>query len=248
MNTEIINFDHVTVNHGDVVAVRDFSAQVQCSSLVAIVGPNGAGKSTLLRATLGWLPLKTGEIWLGDDHIEHQRPRVAYVPQRVKIDWDFPTTVKSVVEQGRFPFLGRWKGFGKDDRERVDRAIAEMGLDDVRNRQIGELSGGQQQKMFLARALAQGADIFLLDEPFEGLDATATEGLIQTLRNWRDQHRTVLVVIHDLELARRCCTHALLMNTSLVAGGRMADVLTPANIALAYARPPARAAGETDNE
>ncbi len=234
MNEEIIRYDDVSVYYGDVKAVGHVSADIHCGSLMAIVGPNGAGKSTLLRATLGWLPLTTGRITLGDDHIEHQRPRLAYVPQRLKLDWDFPATVRMVVEQGRYPLLRFWRGFTKKDHALVDAALEEMGLDKVQNRQIGELSGGQQQKVFLARALAQGADIFLLDEPFEGLDATAMDGLVQTLRSWHGQHRTILAVVHDHALVRTAFDQAMLLNTDLVAMGKVAEVMSSENLERAY--------------
>ncbi len=230
----ILRFVDVTVRHGAVVALDHVSAAVACGSLTAVLGPNGAGKSTLLRAILGWHPLASGEIRIGDHHTHHQLPRLAYLPQRHLLDWDFPITVRGVVEQGRYPSLGLFSRFSRHDHACVDRALEELDIADLATRQISQLSGGQQQRVFLARSLAQGADIFLLDEPFAGLDIHATEELVHILRSWRAQGRTVLAVIHDLGLAREHFENAVLLKTRLIAAGETASVLSPANIDLAY--------------
>lgn len=231
---DILRFRGVTVNYGRTTALADITANIECNSLTAIVGPNGAGKTTLLRAILGWMPLAAGEIRIGDRHVHHALPRFAYLPQRAEIDWDFPITVEAVVAQGRYPALGAFRGFGAEDHEHVERALTELGLDDLRQRQIRSLSGGQQQKIFLARALAQGADIFLLDEPFAGLDTRATDDLIARLTRWQEQGRTVVAVVHDLDLARRAFPYALLLNTRLIAEGPSREVLDAARLATAY--------------
>ena len=230
----ILRFTDVTVRHGPVVALDRVTASISCGSLTAILGPNGAGKSTLLRAILGWHPLDTGEIRIGDQHTHHQLPRLAYLPQRHLIDWDFPITVRAVVEQGRYPALGLFSRFSKTDHAAVDRALDELDIAALATRQISQLSGGQQQRVFLARALAQGADIFLLDEPFAGLDLHATDELAHILRGWQAQGRTVLAVIHDLALAREHFINAVLLNTHLIAAGSIPEVLTPHNIDTAY--------------
>ena len=230
----ILRFRHVTVCHGRTVALRDLSLDIPCGSSTAILGPNGAGKSTLLRAILGWHPLASGEIRLGDAHPQHALPRLAYLPQRQAVDWDFPITVRKVVEQGRYPALKLFQRLGASDHERVTRALEELGLTELADRQIRMLSGGQQQRVFLARALAQGADIFLLDEPFAGLDLFACEELTHILRAWEAQGRTVLAAIHDLELARRTFTRGVLLDTTLVTAGDLSEVLSPENIDRAF--------------
>jgi ABC-type Mn2+/Zn2+ transport system ATPase subunit len=230
----IILFRGVTVCYGRLIALRDITLEIPCGSSTAILGGNGAGKSTLLRAVLGWQPLSGGEIRIGDEHLEHARPRLAYVPQRHAVDWDFPITVRGVVEQGRYPSLGFFQRLGARDRECVDEALSELGIADLADRQISRLSGGQQQRVFLARALAQGGDIFLLDEPFAGLDLFGAEELGHILRNWEAQGRTVLAAVHDLEIARTSFTRGVLLDTALVASGPIAEVLTPANIDRAY--------------
>jgi ABC-type Mn2+/Zn2+ transport system ATPase subunit len=210
------------------------TATIPCGSLTAVLGPNGAGKSTLLRSILGWHPLDRGEIRIGDSHTQHLLPRFAYLPQRHAVDWDFPITVRSVVEQGRYPSLGLLGRFKARDHELVDRALAELDIASLADRQIRMLSGGQQQRVFLARALAQGADIFLLDEPFAGLDLHATDELTHILRQWEAQGRTVVAVVHDVTLARQNFSNAVLLNTRLVASGPIEAVLTPASIDEAF--------------
>ena len=237
----ILSFRNVTVYYGgrprlglNQPALEDFTLDIPCGSLTAILGPNGAGKSTLLRAVLGWLPLAHGEIRIGDAHPEHALPRLAYLPQRHVIDWDFPITVRGVVEQGRYPALRPWQRLAARDHEAVERALAELDLLPVADRQIRRLSGGQQQRVFLARALAQGADIFLLDEPFAGLDLFAVEELTHILRSWEAQGRTVLAAVHGLDLARHSLARGVLLATRLVAAGPLETVLTEANIDRAF--------------
>jgi manganese/zinc/iron transport system ATP- binding protein len=230
----ILRFHDVTVCYGRTPALQQVTLDIPCGSSTAILGRNGAGKTTLLRAILGWHPLASGEIRLGDAHPQHLLPRLAYLPQRQSIDWDFPITVRAVVEQGRFPSLKLFQRMGARDHAIVDRALDELGITEFAGRQIRMLSGGQQQRVFLARALAQGADIFLLDEPFAGLDLFATEELSHILRAWETQGRTVLASMHDLDLARRVFTQGVLLDTTLVASGPIAGVLSPENIDRAY--------------
>ncbi|MCB2153336.1 metal ABC transporter ATP-binding protein [bacterium] len=234
MNEEILRFQNVTVCYGDSPAVHHVTATVHCGALTALLGPNGAGKSTLIRTILGWLPLTTGKILIGDDHAHHQLPRIAYLPQRSEVDWSFPVTVRTIVRQGRYPSLGSWRRFRPEDHEMVEAAIVEMGIEDLAERQIQELSGGQQQRVFLARALAQGADIFLLDEPFTGLDPGARDHLMETLAKWPTLDRTVLAVVHDLDLARRGFQSALLLRTHLISAGTIDEVLSPEHVREAY--------------
>jgi ABC-type Mn2+/Zn2+ transport system ATPase subunit len=233
---DIFRLQDVTVHYGQRTALDGITAHIPCGALVALVGPNGAGKSTLIRALLGWLPLTRGEIRLGDKHPRHLHPRLAYLPQRPEVDWDFPISVREVVAQGRWPSLGLFGRFTAAERERVDRALEELDLTGLAGEQIRRLSGGQQQRMFLARAVAQGADIFLLDEPFAGLDLAASAELVHLLQRWLAQGRTVIAAVHDLALARAHFSHALLLDTRLGAAGPAAETLSDANIDLAYRR------------
>ncbi len=230
----IIRCREVTARYGRVVALDGVTVDIPCGSLTAVAGPNGAGKSTLLKAILGWLRLAHGEIRIGDAHPQHVLPRLAYLPQRQTVDWDFPITVREVVEQGRYPALRVGRRLGRSDHERVDRALEELALPPLANRQIRMLSGGQQQRVFLARALAQGADIFLLDEPFNGLDRFATEELTHILLGWKAQGRTVLAAIHDIELAKRHFEIGVLLATRLIAAGPVGDALSEPNLEAAF--------------
>ncbi len=243
-NHNILRFRDVTVHYGRQPALESVTLDIPCGSLTAILGPNGAGKSTLLRACLGWMPLTRGEILIGDAHPEHALPRLAYLPQRHAVDWDFPITVRGVVEQGCYPALSFWRSPSEQERSRVDRAMEELGLTALSGRQISRLSGGQQQRVFLARALAQGADIFLLDEPFSGLDLAARDELAHILVSWEAQGRTVLAAMHDLELVRRVFTRGVLLSTRLVADGPLAAVL--AEPSLQAALPPREAARQAE--
>lgn len=231
---DIFRLHDVTVHYGRRCALDHLTTQIPCGGLVALVGPNGAGKSTLLRSLLGWLPLTTGEIRLGDHHPRHLHPRLTYVPQRAEVEWDFPISVREVIAQGRWPALGLFGRFQTSDDALVDRALDELELTPLASEQIRRLSGGQQQRMFLARAVAQGADIFLLDEPFNGLDLSATAELIHLLQGWQAQGRTVIAAIHDLALARAHFPHAVLLDTHLVAAGPTPEALSDANLELAY--------------
>lgn len=237
-NSPIIRFRDVSIDYGRHPALRDVTLGVPCGSLTAVLGPNGAGKSTLLRACLGWLPLAHGQIRIGDAHPEHALPRLAYLPQRHAVDWDFPITVRAAVEQGRYPGLRFWQRFGPADHAAVERALAELELESVAERPISQLSGGQQRRVFLARAFAQGADIFLLDEPFAGLDLGATEDLARILCAWAGQGCTVLAAIHDLELARRIFARGILLATRLIAAGPLDQILNDTNLDRAYRATP----------
>lgn len=222
------------MRYGELTALRNVTLGVPCGSSTAVLGANGAGKSTLLRAVVGLRRLSAGEILIGDSHPHHARPRLAYVPQRHSVDWDFPITVRGVVEQGRYPSLGLLQRLGRADAALVDRAMEELGILDLAERQIRRLSGGQQQRVFLARAVAQGGDIFLLDEPFAGLDIFAVEELARDLSDWEAQGRTVLAAVHDLEIARRTFKRGILLATGLIADGPIAQVLEARNIERAY--------------
>lgn len=230
----IIRCKDVTVRYGRLLALDKVSVEIPCGSLTALVGPNGAGKSTLLRAILGWHRLDTGEIRIGDAHPQHVLPRLAYLPQRQMVDWDFPITVRELVEQGRYPALGLLGRFKQSDTDKVQRAMEELDLLGLEGRQIRMLSGGQQQRVFLARALAQGADIFLLDEPFTGLDRFATAELTHILLNWRAQGRTVIAAIHDIELARKHFANAVVLARHVLAAGPVKESLSETVLAEAF--------------
>jgi manganese/zinc/iron transport system ATP- binding protein len=213
--------------------LRGVSLTCAGGEVVGVVGPNGAGKSTLFKAVLGLVPTAAGSVLVFGAPVSQRRDRLAYLPQRELIDWDFPATVRDVVLMGRVPRIGWLRRVSRSDRARVESALAEVGLSKLGDRAIGRLSGGQQQRVFLARALAQEADLLLLDEPLVGVDASTEEVIHETLARLRQQGRTVLVIDHDLSDVSRYDRVALL-NGRLVAYGPPAEVFTRENLRRTY--------------
>ncbi|MCK6489744.1 MAG: ABC transporter ATP-binding protein [Planctomycetes bacterium] len=229
-------FADVTVCYRRLPAIHHVTCALPLDGLVAVVGPNGAGKSTLLKALLGFLPLTTGSITLDGAPLAACAGRFAYLAQADASAAGFPITVEEVVAQGRYQRLGAFRGFAAADRAAVEQAIAELSLEPLRRRPFAQLSGGQRQRTLLARAVATGADIFLLDEPLTGLDAPSQHDLLARLAGWRGQRRLVLAVLHDLVAARRWCARALVLDRHLVACGEAATALAPAVLAEAFGR------------
>lgn len=224
----------LTVDYGGGPVLRDLSVDVAAGRMVAIVGPNGAGKSTLMRAALGLVPAAAGEVRVFGQPFARVRQRVAHVPQRAGVDWDFPASVADVVEMGLWPRLGLLRRPGAADRAAVAEALDRVGLRDLAGRQIGRLSGGQQQRVFIARALVQGADLFLLDEPFAGVDAATETAIVGVLHALRDAGRTVVVVHHDLATVPAWFDDVLLVAGRRVAAGPVAIAFSKAAIAETY--------------
>lgn len=210
----------------------DFDAQP--GALTAIVGPNGAGKSTLIKACLGLLPAASGsvEFW-GQPHAR-VRDRIAYVPQRESVDWDFPVSALDVVCMGRYRKIGWCRPVGRAHKEVAREALDRVGMASLADRQIGMLSGGQQQRVFLARALAQDADLYFMDEPFAGVDMATERAIVALLRELRSAGKTVLCVHHDLQTAPEYFDHALLLNMRVVASGPIAEVFTTERLHQTY--------------
>ncbi len=226
----------VTAGYAAEPALQDISFTTECGSTLALIGPNGAGKSTLLNALAGLLPVWNGDILWNHAPLAEQRNEIAYLPQRNEVNWQFPITVRQLVEMGRYPALGIWRAMRPHDNEIVDKALCALDLQDLQNRQIGALSGGQQQRCFLARALAQEAHILLLDEPFTGLDVPGTEALSALLRALAAEGRLIIASHHDLATASRIFDRALLLRRKLIAAGTVSDVLTQENLKQAFDR------------
>ena len=224
----------LTVSYSEKPAVFSVDADFAPARMTAIVGPNGAGKSTLLKAALGIVPRLSGEVAVFGRPVEAARDRIAYVPQRASVDWDFPTTVMDVVMMGlyrRVGLLGRFRGHHRDEaRACLDR----VGMADFADRQIGQLSGGQQQRVFLARALAQDADLYLLDEPFAGVDAATERAIIAVLKTLRDAHKAVVAVHHDLATVRSYFDDVFLINVRPVAAGPVDRAFTAEALQATY--------------
>ena len=224
----------LTVSYGQKPAVFSVDMTVQPGAMTAIIGPNGAGKSTLLKAALGIVKPLSGQVQVFGLPLEHQRARIAYVPQRASIDWDFPTRVIDVVLMGLYRELGLLRRIRGGHRKRAMECLARVGMQDFAKRQIGQLSGGQQQRVFLARALAQAADIYLLDEPFAGVDAATEKAIISVLKSLRAEGKTVVVVHHDLATVADYFDNVFLINTRKIAEGPVAEAFTADTLQAAY--------------
>jgi manganese/zinc/iron transport system ATP- binding protein len=224
----------LTVSYGQKPAVFSVDANFEAGAMTAIVGPNGAGKSTLLKAALGIIPPLAGSVSYFGEPLNFARSRVAYVPQRASVDWDFPTRVIDVVLMGLYGQLGLLGRIRPDTRARAMECLVRVGMEDFALRQIGQLSGGQQQRVFLARALAQGADLYLLDEPFAGVDAATEKAIVSVLKALKDEGKTVVSVHHDLSTVREYFDRVFLINVRKVAEGPVAEVFTPENLIAAY--------------
>lgn len=202
--------------------------------IVGIVGPNGAGKSTLIKSIMGLLPLSSGYVKLFDQPLDDVRNKISYVPQRESVDWDFPASVMDVVLMGRYSRLGLFKRPRKADRDAALDSLKKVGMDAFANRQISQLSGGQQQRTFLARALAQQADIYFMDEPFAGVDAATEKTIIALLRDMAMAGKTVIVVHHDLQSVKSYFDWVIMINTRLIASGPTGEAFTPEHLQETY--------------
>lgn len=224
----------MTVAYGERAAVFsvDFVAPAGC--LVAVVGPNGAGKSTLLKGALGILPVLSGRVSMFGVPIAVARDRVAYVPQRSSVDWDFPARVIDVVMMGLYRELGLLGMVRRSHRSLAMGCLERVGMADFALRQIGQLSGGQQQRVFLARALAQDADLYLLDEPLAGVDAATERAVIDVLKSLTGEGRTVIAVHHDLGTVSQYFDHILLLNVRKIADGPVGSTFTERNLQATY--------------
>jgi ABC-type Mn2+/Zn2+ transport system ATPase subunit len=232
-----LSVSDLTVSYNRIPALHHIAFGVDCGQCVGLLGPNGAGKSTLLKALAGLLPRETGRITFHGHEVQGATRDFAYLPQREAIDWDFPTTVRGLVEMGRYLRIGWWRRYGHEDARAVDEAIAAMHLGPLAARQISALSGGQQQRAFLARALAQQAHVFLLDEPFTGLDKPTQDNLKQLLRALRDQGKLIIASHHDLASVPELFDQVILLNGELIAAGPVAEAFTEAHIRKAYDTP-----------
>lgn len=232
--TAAIEVRDLTVAYQDKPVLWDIDLDVPNGVLMAVVGPNGAGKTTFVKALLGLVRPAAGQIRMLGDAYEKRRREVAYVPQRGSVDWDFPTSALDVVMMGLYGRLGWIRRPGRREREQAMNALEKVGMQDFAKRQIRQLSGGQQQRVFLARALVQDAEIYLMDEPFQGVDATTERAIISLLRNLREQGKTLLVVHHDLQTVTEYFDHVLLLNVRRIASGPVPDVFTEENLRLTY--------------
>lgn len=222
-----ISVRNLTVSYGPVPALLDISVDIEPSQLVGVIGPNGSGKSTFIKSVLGFIKPDHGTVAFFGDEDTNASGRIAYVPQRGSVDWDYPITVREVAAMGRYSKRRWWQNLRRQDYRMADEALEKVRMSDFAKRQIGQLSGGQQQRVFMARALAQDADVLLLDEPFAGVDAATERAILNVLTETREQGKTVVVVHHDLATAAEYFDRLLLLKQRLFAYGPPARVLDP---------------------
>lgn len=241
INTDSVHIDtlplcmrEVTIAYHRKPVLWEVNLQIPPGKLVGLVGPNGAGKSTMLKAIMGLMPLLSGNVQIFGKPYAEVRERVAYVPQRESVDWDFPASVLDVVLMG---FYGRIGWFGRITRQHQQQAmeaLERVGMAEFAQRQISQLSGGQQQRTFLARALIQPADLFLLDEPFAAVDASTEQALVNIMRALQQAGKTIIVVHHDLHTVPEYFDYLVLLNMRVVAAGPMESTFHQENLQKTY--------------
>ena len=234
---EGLKVDNITVTYRNGhIALRDASFSIPRGTITALVGINGSGKSTLFKAIMGFVPLTRGEVSILGKSKEQalKQNLVAYVPQSEEVDWNFPVLVRDVVMMGRYGHMNWLRIAGKHDHELVNQALARVNMTEYADRQIGELSGGQKKRVFLARALAQEGEIILLDEPFTGVDVTTEEQIISLLKSLRDEGRVMLVSTHNLGSVPEFCDRAVLIKGTVLASGKTKNVFNQANLETAF--------------
>ncbi len=224
----------MTVAYNNRPVLWDIEYDAPKGALIAIVGPNGAGKSTLIKACLGLIPKVSGIVEFWGLKYSEVRNRVAYVPQRESVDWDFPISALDVVCMGLYPEIGWFSRIKNVHRQKAKVYLEKVGLADYGDRQISQLSGGQQQRVFLARALSQNADLYFMDEPFSGVDVASERSIFDSLVNLRSEGKTVCVVHHDLSSVAEYFDHVILLNSRIVAHGAVGETLTEANLRKTY--------------
>ena len=234
LETKAIEVTDLTVAYQDKPVLWDVDLDVPPGVLLSIVGPNGAGKTTLIKAILGLVRPAAGNVLIYDKPYEAQRRIVGYVPQRGTVDWDFPTNVLDVVMMGRYGALGWIRRPRRQEREQAMSALEKVSMEGYATRQISQLSGGQQQRVFLARALVQDSTVYLMDEPFQGVDATTERAIVDLLQELRANGKTVVVVHHDLQTVTDYFDWVMLLNIRRIASGPVEETFTPENLRETY--------------
>ena len=229
-----VEIHNLTVSYNYKPVLWDVDLTLPEGNLIGIIGPNGSGKTTLLKSIMGLTPADSGYINIFDCPLDKVRNRVSYVPQRESVDWDFPISVREVVEMGRFRPHNIWSRLRQEDKDIASQALEKVGLSAFANRQIAQLSGGQQQRVFIARALAQQADLYLMDEPFAGVDAASEQAILDLLSAMKAAGKTVIIVHHDLQTVRQYFDWIVLLNTRLIACDTVENALHEENLRQAY--------------
>lgn len=232
----LFEVSQLTVNYDKTPVLWDISLAIPPGAMVGIIGPNGAGKSTFIKAALGIVKPLSGKIEFFGQPLKSVRQRIAYVPQRESVDWDFPVTVKDLVLMGRYGKLGLFRRPKETDRAAAEHYLKLVGMEEYSDRQISQLSGGQQQRAFLARALLQEADIYFMDEPFAGVDLATETVIVQVLQQLRTAGKTIFVVHHDLNTVETYFDWVILLNMRLIAYGETSRYFTPHYLNATYGK------------
>jgi ABC-type Mn2+/Zn2+ transport system ATPase subunit len=236
MQSISIDIENVTVAYNGKVALHGANLQLASGSICGLVGMNGSGKSTIFKAIMGFLKPKTGRILIKEMPIKRVQKQnlIAYVPQSEEVDWDFPVSVWDVVMMGRYGYMNLLRIPSKIDAQIVSESLDRLQILDFKNRQIGELSGGQKKRTFIARALAQQGDIILLDEPFNGVDIKTERTIIDLLVELRQLGKTILISTHDLDSISTFCDQVILVNKTVLAYGPISEVFTEENLSMTF--------------
>ncbi len=234
MNKNIVEVEDLSLAYHDKPVIWDIDAEILKNSRTAIVGPNGAGKSTLIKGILGLMKPITGSVRIMGGQFKDHYKKIAYVPQKGSVNWDFPTTVLDVVLMGRYVHLGWIKRPSKDDVMMAYKALEKIEMLDYKDRQISQLSGGQRQRVFIARSIVQDAELYVMDEPLQGVDIKTEAIIMNVLKEFQREGKTSVLVHHDLNTVRKYFDHVIILNKKLVAQGPVNEVFTDDNINTAY--------------
>lgn len=234
MEDVIVKVEDLTVAYLDKPVLWDNDVNIIKGSRTAIIGPNGAGKSTLLKAILGLKKTLSGSIEIMGENFNKVKKKIAYIPQAASVNWDFPTTVLDVVLMGRYVHLGWIKRPKKSDFEIAKDALEKIGMYEFKDRQISQLSGGQRQRVFIARAIAQDAEVYFMDEPLAGVDKLTEKIIIDFLKESQLKGKTSIVVHHDLNTIEEYFDHVIILNKKIIAQGKVEDVFTKENLDRAF--------------
>lgn len=233
-HTIALEAHNLTVSYNRKPVLWDVDFQLPEGQIIGVIGPNGSGKTTLLKSIMGLIPVSSGFVQLFGRELNAVRQRVSYVPQRETVDWDFPASVMDVVLMGRYRKNKLLRRLSREDRNIAAEALEKVNLLEFADRQIAQLSGGQQQRVFIARSLCQQADLYLMDEPFAGVDAASENAILELLIDLKKEGKTVIIVHHDLQTATEFFDWIVLLNTRLVACGPINEVFTKKHLAEAY--------------
>ncbi|CAH1055451.1 Manganese import ATP-binding protein ScaC [Paenibacillus pseudetheri] len=230
----MIEIRNLNVDYFGNSALENVNIDIPFGYTIGIIGPNGAGKSTFIKSLLEVIKKRSGTVMVEGKDISEYKRKIAYVPQKNDIDLTFPITVKDTVLTGTYPNLRIFQRPGKKERQRVEECMAMVDISDLANKQISNLSGGQLQRVFIARALAQKADVFFLDEPFVGIDLVSEKIIVKLLKQLREEGKTILIVHHDLHEVGEYFDKVIILNKKLIAFGDVKDTFTADNILNAY--------------